>query len=351
MRTRANSLSRTGILLAAFLQMGLFGAFPVHAEMTELAYTENWVLGAEHIGDFTALAKGFYEAEGLKVKITRGYGSADAVKRVAAGATKISRSAAESVISGRAAGAKIKIIFVTFHKGPYATVYLKGKGILRPKDLEGRKIAQTAGASSTKLWPAYGKVAGFDASKIVNIYMGGAAYVPSLIAGKVDATSAWLVNLPAYQKAAAQAGLSGRLGTFLWADYGLQLYGSVVIASDQLIESESDLVRRYTRAAMRGFTYAINHPQEGIDAWMKYNVGRAREVIEGEFRLVLKLTFDDLFKKNGLGYADPGKMKSAVGLVRKHLGLKGPLNSRDTFTNKFIEATPRAWRFPKRTKM
>jgi NitT/TauT family transport system substrate-binding protein len=195
------------------------------------------------------------------------------------------------------------------------------------------------------LWPAYGKVAGFDASKIINVYMGGAAYVPSLMAGKVDATSAWLVNLPAYQKAAAQAGLSGKLGTFLWADYGLQLYGSVVIASDQLIESNSDLVRRYTRAAMRGFTYAINHPQEGIDAWMKYNTGRAREVIEGEFRLVLKLAFDKLFEKNGLGYADPGKMKNSVALVNKYLGLKGALNSRDTFTNEFIEATPRAWRF------
>lgn len=348
MRVHGNSMFRTVVLIGVFL---VFGAIPGQAQMTKLHVTENWVLGGEHIGDFTALAKGFYEAEGLKVTVTRGFGSSDAVKRVASGVTKISRSAAQSVISGRAAGAKVKIIFVTFHKGPYATVFLKGKGISKPKDLEGRKIAQSAGASSTKLWPAYGKVAGFDASKIINVYMGGAAYVPSLMAGKVDATSAWLVNLPAYQKAAAQAGLSGKLGTFLWADYGLQLYGSVVIASDQLIESNSDLVRRYTRAAMRGFTYAINHPQEGIDAWMKYNTGRAREVIEGEFRLVLKLAFDKLFEKNGLGYADPGKMKNSVALVNKYLGLKGALNSRDTFTNEFIEATPRAWRFPKRTKM
>ncbi|MFQ5911806.1 MAG: ABC transporter substrate-binding protein [Nitrospinota bacterium] len=344
---------RNTIFGTAILGLGilLFAAVPVRAELTELHVTENWVLGGEHIGDFTALAKGFYEAEGLKVKVTRGYGSSDAVKRVAAGATKISRSAAESVISGRAAGAKVKIIFVTFHKGPYATAFLKGKGISRPKDLEGRKVAQTAGASSTKLWPAYGKVGGFDHSKIINIYMGGAAYVPSLIAGKVDATSAWLVNLPAYEKAANQAGLQGKVGYFLWADYGLQLYGSVVIASDKLIESESDLVRRYTRAAMRGFTYAIEHPEEGIDAWMKYNVGRAREVIKGEWRFVLKLTFDKLFEKNGLGYADPNKMKQAVALVDKYLGLKGSLDPQLTYTNEYVKATPREWRFPKRPKM
>ena len=54
MKIRANTNFRTGILLAAFLQLGLFGAFPVHAEMTKLVYTENWVLGAEHIGDFMA---------------------------------------------------------------------------------------------------------------------------------------------------------------------------------------------------------------------------------------------------------------------------------------------------------
>jgi NitT/TauT family transport system substrate-binding protein len=348
MRTSLKTSLWTIILLGAVLA---FRVVPVHAAMTDLDYTENWVLGAEHIGDFTALAKGFYEAEGLKVKITRGFGSGDAVKRVAAGTTKISRAAAQSVISGRAGGAKVKIIFITFHKGPYAIAYLKGKGISKPKDLEGRKIAVVAGASSTRFIPAFAKISGFDNSKMIRINMGGASLAPSLASGTVDATTGWLVNVPAFQKAAAQAGRKGQVGYFLWADYGLQLYGSVVISSDKTIGSESDLVRRYTRAAMRGYTYAIDHPKEGLDAFMKYNVGRDRKVIEGEWKYVVELTFDNLFKKNGLGYTDPGKMKSAVGLVRKYLGLKGELDSRDTFTNRFIEATPRAWRFPKRAKM
>ena len=337
----------------AFMTMGilLFAALPARAQLTELHVSENWVLGGEHIGDFAALAKGFYEAEGLKVNITRGYGSADSLKRVAAGTIKIARSAAESVISGRATGAKVKIIFVTYHKGPYATAFVKGKGIAQPKDLEGRRIATSAGSSSGKLIPAYGKLSGFDDTKLIPVNMDGAAFVPSLFAGKVDATTAWLTNIPAYEKAAEQAGVKGQVGYFLWADYGLHLYGSVVIASDPVIESEPDLVRRYTRAAMRGFTYAIEHPQEGIDAWMKYNVGRAREVIEEEWRYVLMLTFDELFEKNGLGNADPDKMKKGVALVEKYLGLQGPVDPKETYTNEFIQATPREWRFPKRTKM
>jgi hypothetical protein len=102
---------------------------------------------------------------------------------------------------------------------------------------------------------------------------------------------------------------------------------------------------------MRGFTYAIEHPQEGIDAWMKHNVGRGREVVEAEWKFVLKLAFDEQFEKNGLGLADPGKMKSAVALVDEYLGLQGPVDPKDTYTNEFIKATPRAWRFPKRPKM
>lgn len=339
---------RTALLSGALL---LWGALPVQAQWTELHVSENWVLGGEHIGDFTALAKGFYEAEGLKVTITRGHGSADSVKRVAAGALKIARSAAESVISGRAAGTKIKIIFVTYHKGPYATAFLKGKGIARPKDLEGRKIAVTLGASSAKLIPAYARVGGFDDAKMVQVNMDGAAHVPSLMSGKVDATTAWLTNIPAYEKAAEQAGLRGRVGYFLWADYGLQLYGSVVVSSDKVIESEPDLVRRYTRAALRGFAYAIEHPEEGIDAWMKYNVGRDREVVETEWKYAQRLAIDELFEKKGLGYADPGKMKNAVALVEKYLGLQSPVDPRQTYTNRFVEATPREWRFPKRPKM
>jgi hypothetical protein len=37
MKIRSNTNFRTGLLLAAFLQLSLFGAFSVHAEMTKLA--------------------------------------------------------------------------------------------------------------------------------------------------------------------------------------------------------------------------------------------------------------------------------------------------------------------------
>ena len=45
----------------------------------------DWQALGRHAGFFVAKAKGFYTREGLDIEIQRGYGAADAVKRLAAG--------------------------------------------------------------------------------------------------------------------------------------------------------------------------------------------------------------------------------------------------------------------------
>lgn len=53
----------------------------------EIIFSLDWVVNGPPAPYFTALDKGYYKEEGLEVKILRGYGSGDAVKRVATGAS------------------------------------------------------------------------------------------------------------------------------------------------------------------------------------------------------------------------------------------------------------------------
>ena len=316
------------------------------AEKTKIRFAENWVLSGEHIGEFVALEKGWYAAEGVDIEIQRGHGAVDTYKRVTAGSLDIGRSVMVSVALGRAQGANGKIIQITMHTSPYGLAYLKGAGIEKPKDLEGRKIAIPSGSSVLQFWPAFAKVNGIDLKKTPIIHMGPAALVPSLAAAKVEATDAWLNSLPAFEQAASQQGR--QVGHFLWSDFGLSdMYGAAFVASDETVSKRPEAIQKFVRATVRGISWAFENPKAGVDIFMKHNSNRKRNIVEAQWKYMKRLSFDKHFKKEGLGYINPGKMAKALELVKQYVGLKKPVKAEELYTNEFISKVPKEWRFPK----
>src|SRR5690348_9192057 len=71
----------------------------------------DFVPTGEYVPHYTALEKGWYKDEGLDVKIVRGQGSADTVKRIAAGQGEVGIADISTVIAGRAnSDVKVKAI-------------------------------------------------------------------------------------------------------------------------------------------------------------------------------------------------------------------------------------------------
>ncbi|MFQ5913791.1 MAG: ABC transporter substrate-binding protein [Nitrospinota bacterium] len=316
------------------------------AERTKIRFAENWVLSGEHIGEFVALDKGWYSTEGVDIEIRRGHGAVDTFKRVTAGDLDIGRSVMVSVALGRAQGAKAKIVQMAMHISPYGLAYLKGVGIKKPKDLEGRMVAIPSGSSVLQFWPAFAKVNGINLKKTPIIHMGPAALVPSLASAKVEATDAWLNSLPAFEEAAAQQG--HQVGFFLWSDFGLSdMYGAAFVASDATIQKRPEMVQKFVRATVRGISWALANPKGAVDIFMKHNPGRKRSIIEAQWKYMQRLSLDDHFKKEGMGYVNSEKMVRALKLVEQYVGLKNPVKAEDLYTNGFVSNVPREWRFPK----
>ncbi|MBI2881950.1 MAG: ABC transporter substrate-binding protein [Candidatus Tectomicrobia bacterium] len=316
------------------------------AEKTQIRFAENWVMSGEHIGEFVALEKGWYTAEGVDIEIRRGHGAVDTYKRVTAGDLDVGRSVMVSVALGRAQGAKAKIVQVTMHTSPYGLAFLKGVGIEKPKDLEGRKVAIPSGSSVLQFWPAFAKVNRIDLQRTPIIHMGPAALVPSLAAGKVEATDAWLNSLLAFEEAAVQQGR--QIGHFLWSDYGLSdMYGSAFVASDDTVAKRPQLIQKFIRATVRGTSWAFENPKEGVDIFMKHNTTSKRSIIEAQWKYMKRLSFDGHTQQEGLGHVNAGKIARALKLVDQYVGLKTPVKAEDLYTNEFISNVPREWRFPK----
>ena len=171
-------------------------------------------------------------------QIVRGQGSADAVKQVAAGTAQIGFADAAAVILGRGNDQiPVKIVAVVYAKPPHAIYVLKDSGISKPKDLEGKKLADTAFSAVPKLFDAYAKAANIDASKVTWLVASSDTLPGMLTTGRADGIGQFIVGEPLLAKSAAPK----QVLALSYADAGLDLYGNGIIVSDALIKSNSDL--------------------------------------------------------------------------------------------------------------
>ena len=238
--------------------LGLFwGQSAVAAD--SVTFITDFGFNGRHAYYYVALEKGYYEAAGLDVKIVRGQGSSDAVKQVASGTAQLGFADTSAAIFAKANdGIPIKLVSVIYAKPPHAIYVLKDSGITKPKDLEGKKIADTAFSAVPKMFGAYAKAAGIDSSKVTWVVAGSDALPGMLSLGRADGIGQYTVGEPLLKKAAAPKDVVA----LAYADVGLDYYGSGIVVTDSTLKSNPDMVKRFVAATLRGLKDAIANPAE-----------------------------------------------------------------------------------------
>src|SRR6516225_4158340 len=165
----------TGILFAAKAAgLALFAAcaaLPMIAGSAQaadkLVFVTDYGLYGRHAYYFVAMEKGYYARENLDVEVVRSQGSANTIKQVANATAQVGFADAFAVVLGRANDdVPVKLVAMIYPKPPHAVYVLKESGITKPKDFEGKTLADTAFSSVPKLFATYARAAGVDAGKV-----------------------------------------------------------------------------------------------------------------------------------------------------------------------------------------
>src|SRR5215831_7454432 len=322
---RCGSRTRVSLMLAA-ISVCVLGARDAGAA-DKITFVTDFGYNGRHAYYFVALEKGYYGKQNLDVQIVRGQGSADAVKQVAAGTAQIGFADAGAVILGRGNDQiPVKLVAVVYAKPPHAIYVLKESGITKPKDLEGRKVADTAFSAVPKLFDAYAKVAHIDAGKVTWLVATSDALPGMLTTGRADGIGQFIVGEPLLAKSAAPK----QVFALSYADAGLDLYGNGIIASDSIIKSNADLVRRFVTATMQGLKDAIANPQEAGAIMNKHHREVDADVAAGETKIVGTLTGQPL------GVLDAGRVKKAIEIVSGAYTLKFAVTPEDIYAPGFV---------------
>jgi NitT/TauT family transport system substrate-binding protein len=306
-------------------------AWAQSAHATDVNFITDFGYNGRHSYFYVALDKGYYQAEGLNVSILRGQGSIDAVKKVASGAAMVGFVDAGALALARSNdGIPVKLLMIVYASPPHAIFTTEESGIKRPKDLEGKTLADSAFSAIPLIFKAYAKATGIDAQKVKWTSAENAS-LPSLLAtGRVDGVGQFTVGQPLLEAAVKPR----KVVRFAYKDAGLDYYGNGLVATEETIRENPDVLQKFVRATLRGMKDAFANPTEAGEILHKYHKEITVEVGKGETELVKELAE---VPGKPLGMIDPKGLQSTIEVMKESYPMKTKVTPEDMYVPGFVE--------------
>jgi NitT/TauT family transport system substrate-binding protein len=292
---------------------------------THITVQLSWTNQAEFAGLYAADQLGYFGEAGLQVSFLEGGPEVDFITPVIDGRALFGIAQPADVILARADNMPVRSIAVIYRRNPIVFFALADSGISRPQDFVGKKIRSTFSADQT--------LRAMMARIGVNADQYETEYLPSdvsLFASSDVPVWAGFINGLALE--VQQTGY--KLNIIYPDDYGIHFYGDVLITSDDLIRNDPDLVYRFTRAVLKGWTYAVENPQNVGLLIQEYNPDVDPDVE------IDKMTASIPFINTGENYI--GWMKPEVWIameqtLREQGVLADTLDIEQVYTRQFLE--------------
>ena len=219
-------------------------------DLREINVVLDWYPNALHTFLYVAIERGYFAEEGLKVNLQFPTNTNDAMSLVAAGKAEIGLYYQHDLIQARTnQDVKIKSIGALLQSPLNAIVSLSEKNINSPEDLVGKTIGYSGTPLSEAMVAAIMKHVGADASS-VTMQDVGFDLMSSMTTGNVDATIGCMINHEVPQMEHEGFDVS----YFDLTEYGMpNYYEEVILASDETIENDADMLACFLRACQKGF--------------------------------------------------------------------------------------------------
>jgi len=294
------------------------------AVLTPITVQLKWLHQAQFAGLYAADQNGYYAAEGLKVSFIEGGPTVDLEKPVLNGTAQLGVIGADTLITARADGKPLRAIAVIYRRSPLVFMTLANSGITRPQDFIGKTVQADTGAITLHAMLANVGISS-DQYHEVNI---GADLEP-FYSGQVQVWNAFINN----EVLTAQS--NGHKVNIIYPDdYGIHFYSDTLYATDDYIAANPDLVMRFLRATLKGWTYAIENPTLIAPMVAKYNPNAdlKHETAQMTASLPLVNTGED-----HIGWMKPEIWNGMERILREQGVLTTTLDVTQVYTMQFLE--------------
>lgn len=227
----------------------------------KLSLRLDWIPNGSHAPFFLAEQKGWFRKAGLDVTIEDGTGSVVTIQLVGAGQFDVGHANLSALAIARGKGLPVISIAGFVRKSDMGVLVPAGSGWRTPKDLEGRKVAFTAGSLEG---PFIDTFFGASRGKVELLSVDAAAKVSTYVSGSADAVvSSVPYVLPLVAAKRPSDGI-------LFADSGLDLPGFGLFTTASTLAAKREAIKKLTNVITSAWGYVRDgHVDEAVDAIMK----------------------------------------------------------------------------------
>lgn len=257
--------ARSPLLAALLVAAALLFALPVAgdalAQARHFTILPQWEPQAQFAGIYMAKEKGFYAKYGLDVTILRGGPKSPTHIDLPKGRADFATMFLATAVKLAADGERIVNLAQIVKRSSLLLIAKKSRGILLPKDLDGKRISSWGPEFTLQINDFLRK------NRVAVTTLPQAYSVNLFLRDGVDAVSAMLYN---EFHTLLNAGLDEKdLTVFSMAEYGLNFPEDGLYCLRETFEADPKACCDMARATLEGWRYAFANPEETLDVVMR----------------------------------------------------------------------------------
>ena len=220
---------------------------------------------------------------------------------------------------------------------PTTILWREDTDIKTLKDLEGKSRAISPGQAQWYLMPAFCRINNVD-FKAIKIQETAAPLQPAaLVAKKADFIIMFRAsNDEVTEAAATKQGI--KLKRIFMGQYGLDIYGSSLIAREDDSKRRPEIIRAYVEGTMEGLKYARDHQEEALNILLKHKPELGWDLTQVQLKNALEEVFISKESlESGFGYMKPEVMEKTVMLINEYFDVAKEVTAQEIYSNQFIK--------------
>jgi len=295
----------------------------------------NWYVYGEHAPFYYGKEKGYFKDAGIDLEIQEGRGSATVTQVVAAKTVQFGYVDVPTMMRAAVKGAPVIAVGVALQTNPMSVMGFAEKNIRKPDDIKGKTVASTPGDSMSQIWPLFLKKTGLKESDFKTVSGDAVTKLNAVINGQADLLLGYVMD----QSMKIKDATGKDVFPIKFADYGINLVSSGIIAHKDFVKENPDLVKRFMAAATKSVEEASKHPKDAAQAILNANPkgGRIETLTQG-FELTIPLYRDPSGKKSQPFDVTNNNMKDTVDVLVEYGGLEAKAKDefKTYYTNQYL---------------